>query len=552
MSLHLVEDQRITAAVLLPSLQHFMYELIINALEADATSIQVTISKDVLICKDNGNGIEDLQLIGTKGATSKSNHRGNALYSMSVLSELEITTKCANEKVGLKKTKKGISHCAFNNGTQVHLSNIYHNLTVRSKYLQQHFAVELSKCIDLMQTFCCLYPIEWIFDKITNNKTQRVVMYKKESNLLNRLSLLFHNSLEPFEVENASGYISIKEVKETKLCIIYNDIPLMLNFEKHKNIILLKKVLKEAYKSVSFRKYVVILTIYDSYQFLTESTVRHLVQLIANELKERQESLQQTCFQTQSTLSSDLIVKGNTENEDVRELGPCSLIKTESKLINTLKSTDIAYLPTPCCANFGDLTSADIVDHELKISDFKEMDIVGQFNLGFILCIFREENKRKLYIIDQHASHEIYNYEMLLKEMTIEQYPLLLPKHLKLNPSERLLFQKYQTKVASFGFEFIINDNEYYMTVIPVYNGVELNENDLFDILSQFDNDNSTVVPLKLKHKMASKACRSSIMIGDALTRQEMIEIVHNLSNLKKPWNCPHGRPTVKLLKGFE
>eukprot|EP01038_Epipyxis_sp_PR26KG_P005053 gene5053-7054_t len=37
-------------------------------------------------------------------------------------------------------------------------------------------------------------------------------------------------------------------------------------------------------------------------------------------------------------------------------------------------------------------------------------------------------------------------------------------------------------------------------------------------------------------------------MIGTTLKQPEMISIVNNLSGLEQPWNCPHGRPTLRHL----
>jgi DNA mismatch repair ATPase MutL len=50
----------------------------------------------------------------------------------------------------------------------------------------------------------------------------------------------------------------------------------------------------------------------------------------------------------------------------------------------------------------------------------------------------------------------------------------------------------------------------------------------------------------------ASKACRSAVMIGDELIRNKMIDIVHRMSDLKSPWNCPHGRPSLISLGNFK
>ncbi len=50
----------------------------------------------------------------------------------------------------------------------------------------------------------------------------------------------------------------------------------------------------------------------------------------------------------------------------------------------------------------------------------------------------------------------------------------------------------------------------------------------------------------RLLQMFASRACRSAIMIGDALDRSQMIKLVRHMSEIEQPWNCPHGRPTMR------
>ena len=57
--------------------------------------------------------------------------------------------------------------------------------------------------------------------------------------------------------------------------------------------------------------------------------------------------------------------------------------------------------------------------------------------------------------------------------------------------------------------------------------------------------------PKKLRSKLAYKACRYAIMVGDALSRSQMEAVVRKLSELERPWNCPHGRPTCRFLKSL-
>jgi DNA mismatch repair protein PMS2 len=54
--------------------------------------------------------------------------------------------------------------------------------------------------------------------------------------------------------------------------------------------------------------------------------------------------------------------------------------------------------------------------------------------------------------------------------------------------------------------------------------------------------------PNKIRSIFASKACRKSVMFGQALAEPKMQEIIQNMGEMEAPWNCPHGRPTIRHL----
>ena len=58
----------------------------------------------------------------------------------------------------------------------------------------------------------------------------------------------------------------------------------------------------------------------------------------------------------------------------------------------------------------------------------------------------------------------------------------------------------------------------------------------------------TTMRPSRVTALFASRACRMSVMIGDALSAREMGRVVRNLATLEHPWACPHGRPTMRHL----
>jgi DNA mismatch repair protein PMS2 len=79
-----------------------------------------------------------------------------------------------------------------------------------------------------------------------------------------------------------------------------------------------------------------------------------------------------------------------------------------------------------------------------------------------------------------------------------------------------------------------------------------LSENELNPgSISMSSSEQANLTDLKsssLRSIYASKACRKSVMIGDSLNMSEMKRIITHLHEIQKPWNCPHGRPTMRHL----
>lgn len=83
----------------------------------------------------------------------------------------------------------------------------------------------------------------------------------------------------------------------------------------------------------------------------------------------------------------------------------------------------------PDLASIANVHSNDSATLELQRTidktDFAMMDVVGQYNLGFIVARKRSEAGDDLFIIDQHASDEKYNFETLQQTTRIQSQKLL-------------------------------------------------------------------------------------------------------------------------------
>ena len=98
----------------------------------------------------------------------------------------------------------------------------------------------------------------------------------------------------------------------------------------------------------------------------------------------------------------------------------------------------------------GDVAANRELERVFRKDDFSRMRIVGQFNLGFILAALGDD----LFIVDQHASDEIYNFERLQRETTLNRQPLIAPAPLDLTAAEEQTVRRHMPTFLANGFGF--------------------------------------------------------------------------------------------------
>lgn len=186
-------------------------------------------------------------------------------------------------------------------------------------------------------------------------------------------------------------------------------------------------------------------------------------------------------------------------------------------------------------------------------SDFLEMEIVGQFNLGFIVVRLRED----LFLVDQHATDEKFNFERLEKGQILEQQPLVVPQRLQLSATNESMLMDNLDVFVKNGFDFNITDDpatggkRIELKTIPRYRNWSFGKADIEELLFMLADAPPGMRmcrPSRVRDMLASRACRTSIMIGKALSRTVMRRLVDHMSEMDHPWHCPHGRPTMRHL----
>ncbi|KAJ3236467.1 Mismatch repair endonuclease pms2 [Chytriomyces hyalinus] len=173
--------------------------------------------------------------------------------------------------------------------------------------------------------------------------------------------------------------------------------------------------------------------------------------------------------------------------------------------------------------------------------DFLEMRVLGQFNLGFIIVDLRGD----LFVVDQHASDEKYNYENFTNAFKFSTQRLISPMPLDLPAQTELLAVEHSDILKKNGFEIHVDEQKptgsrVHLVAIP-QTKITFGLADLEDLLHRI-TECSTVSALervrcsRVLSMLASKACRSSVMIGDALETGAMVKKVKtpNMSSPKR------------------
>jgi DNA mismatch repair protein PMS2 len=187
---------------------------------------------------------------------------------------------------------------------------------------------------------------------------------------------------------------------------------------------------------------------------------------------------------------------------------------------------------------------------EISKDMFQKMEIVGQFNLGFIVTKLEED----LFIIDQHATDEKYNFEELQKSTKIESQKLVVPQPLELNAVNEMILIDNLDIFELNGFDFEIDPTEeptkkVKLVAKPMSKNWQFGKEDIDELIFMLQDAPNTVCrPSRIRAMFASRACRSSVMIGTALKKTDMQTLVKHMGEMEQPWNCPHGRPTMRHL----
>ncbi len=190
----------------------------------------------------------------------------------------------------------------------------------------------------------------------------------------------------------------------------------------------------------------------------------------------------------------------------------------------------------------GSLASSPSVVFPTPAVSLPVLRVLGQLSNSYIIA----EGPDGLYLIDQHAAHERVLFDRIEQQRLnkeIEVQGLLEPVTFEVSPKQEEVLKSHYENLAEFGFSIApFGDRTYLVRTVP---GL-LHGKDWVGVLRGLLDSLSGGDKGDWREKIAvSMACHGAVRAGQALTDDEMRELVRQLEQVSTPHTCPHGRPTM-------
>lgn len=598
-------------------------ELVENAIDAGATAITVEIKEggiSFIRVTDNGGGIpkEQVPLAFLRHATSKITQaedllqitslgfRGEALSSISAVSQMEVITKAPEDFMGVHYVIEGgqekvLEDVGAPNGTTMLVRNLFFNTPARKKFLKT--AMTEAGYVSSYMEQLALSHHNISFKYMVNgqlrlhtsgNANLKDVIYGIYGRDITRELLPVQYEVSGLSVSGFIGKPSIARGNRN-----FENYYINGRYVKSK---LLMKAIEEAYKPYMMQhKYPFVCLQYDIHgedvdvnvhptkmevRFKNQSAIYNATYDLITDALAGKEIIPEVSLtpkpavgEKQAQIKEEKIpVPEPFEKNRIAEekpvyapvgLRPASAEpKTESKAepINVnepIKPTEPEIQAKPEEQKkeaFPKEKQAVEKAEQLELFDNRLLSKEARIHHRIIGQLFDTywlvEYDNKFYIIDQHAAHEKVLYERFLKEFAkkeILSQMISPPSLISLNLQESNLLKANLEIFREFGFEISeFGGKEYSIHAVPanIY-GVSVQE--LFiQILDSLEQEHVSKTPDILAERIATAACKAAVKGNNRLSVKEADALIDELLSLENPYNCPHGRPTIISMTKYE
>jgi len=543
---------RIAAGEVIERPASVVKELVENSLDADSSQISVEVKGggvSLIKVTDNGTGIPEgeVELAFDRYATSKIGSlddlesisslgfRGEALPSIAAVAQVDIITCVADKSVG---TYLGLKDGAIENkgsqghpqGTTVTVRNLFRQVPARLKFLKSP-TTENSHIANVVSQYALAFPEV----KFTLFIDGRAALRTPGS------GRLIDSVIEVYGVDIAQNMLEIRNDGKWENEAVYLGITGTIGSPA---------VSRSNRGYLSFfinRRWVnsrlLAWAVEEAYHGLLPQG-KHPVAVINISLPHQEVDVNVHPTKTEVKFQDEHRVFGTVQKAVRRAL-------IELMPVPQIGATATAYVSTPeprqavLTSPSGSLTGLPPVAPQTPMVSLPTLRLLGQLLSSYIIA----EGRDGLYLIDQHAAHERILFEKIKHQRSqqeIEVQGLLEPVTFEVNPKEEEVLKAHYQKLAEFGFSIEpFGDKTYLVRAVPLL----LYNKDWAGVMRQLLDSLPGGDWVETIAK--SIACHSAVRAGQALTDDEMGELVRQLEQVAVPHTCPHGRPTmIRLSSG--
>ena len=544
-------------------------ELLENSLDAAALEISVVVEKggqQLIQVRDNGHGIpsNDLPKAVERYSTSKIRtiddlfqintfgFRGEALASIASVSEFKIVSSQEDQEGAVITIQNGecspITPSPMVTGTQITIRNLFYNTPARRKFLKSP-RIELRQIIKSLKQAALSHP-EVNFKLIADNKE---ILNVTSESLQERIASLFdptyQENLLPVHLDKSeysfSGYIGNLNLIRSRP----EDQFIYLNRRFIKNR-LLNSAVYSGYKSLTKR---------GEFPFFVLNLVIPPDQIDVNVHPMKTEVRFKDEWRIYHILKSGINdalsdILGTVPffgkfNPDVN--GAENRIAMPQESIIEQKSfsfpqgdheKDQSHLQIERAKSYA----SDLAIQKEKTNNI-DVENIWQVHKKYVVS----EITSGLVIIDQHVAHERILFEEAMnsfEEGNSSSQSLLFPEMIDFSPDEYSVLLDILPFLEKMGFR--MREKEKYkveLEAIPSEMAWGSERSVIKDIIDNYLSHQKEYSSMQ-ENLAASYSCHGAVKAGDALTKEEMRELVNRLFATKHPYYCPHGRPIIVQL----
>ncbi len=567
-------------------------ELVENALDAQATSVTVTIrngGKSLIEVVDNGCGMspDDAQLAFERHATSKImsaddlkevktlGFRGEALPSIASVSRLSLATAEPQASSGTHIDIHGgilkeVRDAPPLTGTAIAVRDLFYNTPVRRKFLRSE-QVEAEHAVEGVIRQALARPDVAFFMIRDDREVIKAPAVTGHGSFATRIADLFGkkiiDELTPVDFTfggmEMTGYVSRPGVTRGSRATQY----LYLN-GRHIRDRLVTFAVADGYRSLMpkgrhpalFIRLAVPPERIDVNVHPTKAEVRFVdgrsvTQLVRQGVYEAMSGARQKSDGVSAP--SGVAFRPTDEAEPWRNPGD---YKTPSGPPRWLMS------PPPEAVGAGNAAwasppppepaEASMGHFDFAIGD--EFTPLGQVFGSFLLVAEGE----RLLLLDQHTTHERILYEKFAKkyrEGAVPSQELLFPRELELTAPEAELLIRRLADMDRLGYGVeSFGETTFAIRSVPALLADKDPADVIRDLLDRLRRIGDTGSFDELAEEAINiMACRGAVKANDPLSVEEIAGLITQLKRCDLPYTCPHGRPIAlsltrdDLLKGF-